>query len=108
MRDMYAATEIYVAPLFTGAGLQNKLLEAMSMAIPCIATNVSNQSLGAKHLHEIIEVSNTDELTNAIIRLLKDAPLRKKIAQNGQQYVHQNYSWEAANEKLYSIINRLL
>ena len=80
----------------------------MSMRIPCIATNISNQSLGAKHKDEIVEVSNSQELADAVLLLLRDTNLRVKIAANGQAFVHNNYSWDVANEQLRLIIDRLL
>lgn len=108
MRDMYAKTKVYIAPLFTGAGLQNKLLEAMSMSVPCIATNVANLSLRAKNGKDLLEVKNNSELIEAIISLLGNQNLQKEIGRNGQTFVHKTYSWEVANEKLKKLIEGLL
>lgn len=108
MRYMYARTRVYIAPLFTGAGLQNKLLEAMCMGIPCVATTISNQSLRAKTQKEIVVVDSIDELSVASMQLLKDESLRQRIATNGQDFVRENYSWDTANEKLHDLIARYL
>ena len=108
MRDMYAKTNIYIAPLFTGAGLQNKLLEAMSMGIPCIATRISNLSLRAAPSEEVIEVNNVKELSEGILNLLNNTGKRKELGQNGQQFVQNNYSWDTANQKLKNILEALL
>jgi len=48
IREAYANAKIFVAPLFIGTGLQNKLLEAMAMELPCITTELVNNSLKAK------------------------------------------------------------
>src|SRR5690606_20190025 len=47
IRDSYAKGIVFVAPMFIGTGLQNKLLEAMAMGIPCITTPLANNALGA-------------------------------------------------------------
>lgn len=108
MRDMYARTKVFIAPLFTGAGLQNKLLEAMCMGIPCVATTVCNQSLKANNEKEIMEVTSIEELAEASIRLLENKELQQDIAKCGQQFVLENYSWDSANNKLYQLIEQYL
>ena len=55
MRDAYAQSRIFIAPMRIGTGLQNKLLEAMSMKIPCITTALANgqQLIGARRRHSV-------------------------------------------------------
>ena len=45
IRTSYASGRVFVAPMFIGTGLQNKLLEAMSMGIPCVTTQLANNAL---------------------------------------------------------------
>ena len=105
IRDAYAAARVFIAPMRIGTGLQNKLLEAMSMKIPAITTPLANDALQAKDEHEILIGENADELAFRIIRLLDDANLHQKIAKNGFAFVKKNYSWEEATEKLNQIFN---
>ena len=104
MRTLYSSTRIYVAPLFTGAGLQNKLLEAMSMGIPCITTSVSNASLQAINNEHLLIADDVDEFTQQIMRLLNDTDLQKKLATNGRLFVEKNYSWESCNQILLKLV----
>ena len=48
IKDEYEKGTVFVAPMFIGSGLQNKLLEAMSMKIPCITTENSQQVIKCK------------------------------------------------------------
>ncbi len=48
IREAYSDAKIFIAPLFIGTGLQNKLLEAMAMELPCITTDLVNSTLRAK------------------------------------------------------------
>ena len=41
IRDAYASSRLFVAPMRIGSGLQNKLLEAMSMSLPCVTTTLA-------------------------------------------------------------------
>jgi glycosyltransferase involved in cell wall biosynthesis len=96
MRDAYAQSRIFIAPMRIGTGLQNKLLEAMSMRLPCITTALANNPLGAEIDKEILVGNNEQELANHIITLLNDKEKADSIAQNGYDFVHRVYDWGKA------------
>ncbi len=105
IRDSYSAAHVFIAPMRIGTGLQNKLLEAMSMKIPSITTPLANDALQAKDGKEILIGANSNELAAHIIELLNNEKLYETIAQSGYNFVHDNHSWEKATEKLNSVIN---
>ncbi len=105
IRDAYAGTRIFIAPMRIGTGLQNKLLEAMSMKIPAITTPLANDALLARAGTEILIGKDAGELADRIVRLLEDKDLHRKIAENGFAFVRKNYSWEDATEKLNRVFN---
>lgn len=105
IRDAYAASKIFIAPMRIGTGLQNKLLEAMSMNLPSITTPLANDALKAKDGEEILIGDSPEDLADKIIFLLSGSDNYKKIADNGLRFVKSNYSWEEATEKLNQIIH---
>ena len=105
IRDSYSAAQLFIAPMRIGTGLQNKLLEAMSMKIPSITTPLANDALQAKDGVEILIGADAKQLANCIIELLENKSAYNNIAQNGYDFVHDNHSWEKATEKLNKIIN---
>lgn len=104
IRECYAKSRIFIAPMQIGTGLQNKLLEAMAMEIPSITSPLANFALEAKDGKEILVGNSPHEYADLIIRLLDDAELSKTIAHNGYLFVHKNYDWEAATKKLENLI----
>ncbi len=104
IRDAYSSARIFIAPMRIGTGLQNKLLEAMSMKIPSITTPLANDALQAKDGSEILIGTNASKLADQIIDLLQDEKLYKLVSQNGYDFVHKNYSWKNATEKLNELI----
>lgn len=98
MRDAYAQSKIFIAPMRIGTGLQNKLLEAMSMRLPCITTSLANGSLHAEDGKEILVGDNEQELAKHIITLLTDKEKAESVAQNGYDFVHRVYDWGEATK----------
>jgi sugar transferase (PEP-CTERM/EpsH1 system associated) len=104
IRDAYAASKVFIAPMRIGTGLQNKLLEAMSMKIPCITTPLANNALQAENGKNILIGKNHTELGQCIVDLLTDDRLSTQIAESGFDFVHRQYSWSEASLKLEKVI----
>jgi glycosyltransferase involved in cell wall biosynthesis len=100
IRDAYAKSRVFIAPMRIGTGLQNKLLEAMSMGLPAITSPLANASLGAKPNEEILVGSNAEELAQHIITLLTDKEKATQIAQAGFDFTNRVYDWGKATEIL--------
>ncbi|MBR1851533.1 MAG: glycosyltransferase [Bacteroidales bacterium] len=100
MRQCYAQSRLFVAPMRIGSGLQNKLLEAMAMNLPCITTDIANASLKATDGQEILVGNDPQTLAKHIVTLLQNEPQSRLLATAGHNFVIKNYSWEAATAKL--------
>ena len=103
MKEYYSQTKLFIAPMRIGTGLQNKLLEAMAMNVPCITSSLANQALRAKDKEEILIANNAREYADYIIKMLDNKELSQNIAQAGKAYVFNEYSWQNSCEKLSSI-----
>jgi sugar transferase (PEP-CTERM/EpsH1 system associated) len=104
IRDSYAEAKVFIAPMQIGTGLQNKLLEAMSMKVPSITTPLANDALQAVDGESILIGKDAPSLAQHVLNLLNDETLYQKIAENGFTFVKQQYSWEEATEKLNNIL----
>ena len=100
IRDAYAQSRVFIAPMRIGTGLQNKLLEAMSMRLPAITSPLANASLGAKPNEEILIGSNAQEMAQHILTLLTDTEKAEQIAQAGFDFTNRVYDWGRATERL--------
>lgn len=104
IRMSYASSKIFIAPMFIGTGLQNKLLEAMAVGIPCITTSLANKALLAEPNSEVLIADSSSEFAEQIKLLLSNVQLRESIAINGKNFVQKNYNWENINSVLSNII----
>ncbi len=100
IRHSYARGKIFLAPMMIGTGLQNKLLEAMAMGIPCITTSLANNAIGATHKKEILVGENSEEIIELIKLLQSDIQFAQTIAKNGREFVKKNFSWEKSVSEL--------
>lgn len=107
MKEYYSQSKVFIAPMQIGTGLQNKLLEAMAMNMPCITSPLANQALKAKDKTEILIANNAKEYADCVLRLLDNPTLAKEIADAGKDYVYQHYSWKTNCDRLSEIFYEL-
>ena len=105
MSEWYAKSRIFIAPMHLGTGLQNKLLEAMAMRLPCITSPLAGRPLkGVESGKEILVCNTTTGYVEMVLQLLENEDLYQEIAENGYQFVKRNYNWETINHRLEEII----
>ena len=106
MRECYAMAKIFIAPMLIGTGLQNKLLEAMAMQIPCITSPLANQALQAKENEEILIADTPEEYAHHILFLLDNPEKSSQIARAGYEYILRNFSWETETDKIEQLFHK--
>ena len=100
----FVKCSIAVAPLRTGSGLQNKILEYMLYKTPVVATRIANEGVGAKPNKEIIIANNANEYINQIAFLLKNRKVKENIINNAYKFVQKKFNWNKLNQKLENLI----
>lgn len=105
IRLSYASSKVFAAPMRMGSGLQNKLLEAMSMSIPCVTTSIVNSALGAVPNEHLLLGDTPHQFAEQVIALLSDNQRRESMAQAGHQFVKQNYHWDRFCATLEDILH---
>lgn len=104
IRVSYQSAQLFIAPLFIGTGLQNKLLEAMASGLPCITTPLVNNALGATNGENILLAENLTEFVEKIVIYNTSISSFNEITNNGRAFVRKNYSWQTQNEKLLLLL----
>jgi glycosyltransferase involved in cell wall biosynthesis len=104
IREAYSRGSIFIAPMLIGTGMQNKLLEAMALGIPCITTTLANNAIRAKEYEEILVANSPEEFAQHVLDLIENESLYNRLAINASEFVKKNYSWEDSTFKLSKII----
>lgn len=106
MSEYYGKSRIFIAPMRLGTGLQNKLLEAMAMKLPCVTSSLAGRPLaGIADGTEILICNNTTGFIDAIRLLLTNEEKYNELSENGYQFVRENYNWETMTMKLVKLMN---
>ena len=103
VRNAYSCCKIFVAPLWSGTGQQNKILEAMAMGIPCITSSSVNNAIGAQHEKEILVADTQEEIVDCVERLTNDVQIYMELKENALMFVRENYSWKQSVEILTAL-----
>jgi glycosyltransferase involved in cell wall biosynthesis len=96
-----------VAPLMYGAGIQNKVLEAMACATPVVASSLAVSALSKIQPGMDCLVANTPQaFAEEVLSLLSDDALRERLGVAGRQYVEAHHNWDDIAAHLETIYQR--
>ena len=100
-------SEVFILPSFY-EGCPKTLLEAMSCGLPCIGTNVEGIKEIIQHKKNgyLCELDH-ESIRKAIIEVLEDKILQKKISQNARKTILEKFSFEKILEKEKNIYENL-
>lgn len=105
IRTSYARGKVFLAPMFIGTGMQNKLLEAMALGVPCITTPLANNAIKAKSGEQILVGDSPEELLKHVLFCLENPEKAKSIGEAGSKYVKEEYSWKKSVDILRSLFH---
>jgi polysaccharide biosynthesis protein PslH len=105
MREAYSVARIFVAPLFLGSGLQNKILEAMAMGLPCITTRQVNNALGARKAEQILLADTAQGFAAHILYLLHHPREAEQMTLQAKLLIERQYNWDHINARLENLIS---
>jgi sugar transferase (PEP-CTERM/EpsH1 system associated) len=104
IRDTFASAKVFVAPMTIGTGLQNKLLEAMAMRVPCVTSPLANAALEAVPGESILICTEAEEYAESILQLLNDPEMAGKMADKAFRFVEGQYRWDIETAKLLALM----
>lgn len=94
MHEVIQTGDVAIDPLRIGAGLQNKVLEAMACGLPVVATPLANEGIGAAEDREIVLAGDPDTFAAAVVDLLRDRERNQELGTNARAFIERAWSWE--------------
>ena len=95
-RPWLAAADVVVAPLSLARGVQNKLLEAMAMARPVVASSAAAAGIDANDGAHLLVADGAPATVAAVAGLLRDPARRAAMGLAARERMTARYGWDAA------------
>jgi sugar transferase (PEP-CTERM/EpsH1 system associated) len=86
--------EVFVAPMRMARGIQNKLLEALAMGLPCVASKAAMAGTVVQDGEGILAADDPEEFAEHVLRLLRDSAFRAAMANKARAAAEANYQWD--------------
>jgi sugar transferase (PEP-CTERM/EpsH1 system associated) len=103
-RPWLADAAVVIAPLKLARGVQNKVLEAMAMARPVVASSAAAQGIDAVAGRDLLVVDAPDAQAAAIVHLLNNPADRTKVGLAARARMVERYGWEAQLAGLRALV----
>jgi sugar transferase (PEP-CTERM/EpsH1 system associated) len=104
VRSWLAAADVVVAPLRIARGIQNKVLEAMAMARPVVASPAAFEGIEAEPDRDLIVAESAEAQAAAVTDLLADPARAATIGTAARRRMEEAYRWERRLEPLAGMI----
>jgi sugar transferase (PEP-CTERM/EpsH1 system associated) len=104
VRSWLAAADVVAAPLRIARGIQNKVLEAMAMARPVVASPAAFEGIEAEPGLHLLVAREAEAQAEAIAGLLDDPKRAAIMGRAARRRMEQVYRWEARLEPLAKIV----
>ncbi len=104
VKEYLLSATLCVVPLRIARGIQNKLLEAMAMKVPVVATSAATEGIMATPEKDLLIADDPDEMAKKIINLIKDKKLQEELSNNAFWYIKRYHNWEHNLKTLEDII----
>jgi sugar transferase (PEP-CTERM/EpsH1 system associated) len=104
VRPYLAAAEVAVVPIRMARGIQNKVLEAMAMALPCVSATAARSGIEVTDDSGLYVADDPDEFAARVLALLADSELRARAGRAARAAVERHYSWQRQLAALDAIL----
>ncbi len=105
-RAFMRSLNVFTVPLFSGSGLRIKILEAMALGIPVVATSMAAEAIDAQNGREIMLADQADDFADAVLSISKNPALANSIRRAARSLVERQYAAETLAPRLEKFLNK--
>ena len=103
-RKILRTAAVSVAPLRIARGIQNKVLEAMAMGVPVVATSSAAQGVEGLAGRDYLVADTASRFAENVCQLLRDPEEAREQGMRGRRFVEDTYDWEIVFEPLDKLL----
>jgi polysaccharide biosynthesis protein PslH len=106
VRPYVRRSALTIAPLSIARGTQNKILEAMAMGVPVVASELAAGGVDALPGQHLLTASTPQGYATAVLRVLEHPEERARLAEAGRARMLSHHQWSHSMQRLDAIIER--
>jgi len=107
VRPLIASSWVSLAPIRLGGGTRLKILEAMALRTPVVATSKGAEGLDVQHDEHLLIADTPQAFADAVVRLLQDSALRRRLTENAYQLVSEKYDWAVVMPRFLQLVEQV-
>jgi len=96
-----------VAPMQTGGGIQNKVLESMALGTINILSSLAAKPIGGEHKKQFLVCDDPKEMANIINNIYENPKSFEYLKSNAREFIKNNFTWSIYEKKLLEIIKKV-
>lgn len=100
VRPYFDAAKIYICPIKNGGGTRLKIIDALAMKKPLVATGLAVEGLDLVEGEHYLRAEKPTEFVENIKRLESDSSLCQKLSFSGRKFVENRYSWDMIGKNM--------
>jgi glycosyltransferase involved in cell wall biosynthesis len=105
LRRELAQAQLFVAPLISGGGFKNKVLEAIAAGTPVVGTALATEFLPQEISRAVLTADNASEFAQLISRSLTQRDLLNDQVAEARKFLRSNFSWQKRTQELMTVLN---
>lgn len=98
---------VAAAPMQSGAGIQNKILEAMACGLPLVTTTIGLGGIAAVPGRDLLVADSPGEFADAVVSVLREPERAGELGEKARARVLEDYTWERAAAAVERVYERL-
>jgi glycosyltransferase involved in cell wall biosynthesis len=108
VRPYIARAAVYVLPLQVGSGTRLKVFEAMAMGKAMVSTQVGVEGLPVAAGQHLLIADEPRKFADAVLRLLRDVTLRRRLGQSARRLVQSSYGWQQITNAFHGTLQQVI
>ena len=95
---------VAVAPMRSGCGIKNKVLEAWACGKPVVMSSIAANGLAPGHRQASSVADDPRQVADAVVRLIRDGETRNRLGRFGHALVAEHHSWAGAAGRVSELL----
>lgn len=97
-------SHVSIAPMRSGVGVKNKILEAWASSVPVVLTPLAVNGLTIPYGHDRLIRSTASDLAQAVIGMFRDSGEAQRLGASARQHVCDRYTWRLSADRIDSLL----